>query len=105
MARVHHGFPGRDTDRQLALVSKRQLALAEKDDLMLSRIGFLIFLGVLPGIPLAVAITDLTMTRRGRQPVGYYLNQFVVGYPWFAGILAAVFGAMIAHFFLHIAHG
>ncbi len=63
---------------------------------MLSRIGFLIFLSVMPGVLLAVAAADL---------VGYYLNEFMIAYPWFATILAVIFGAMVAHFFLHITNG
>jgi len=72
---------------------------------MLSRFGFLVFVAVVPGLLLAVAAADLGLTFKHRLPVGYYLNQFMVAYPWFAGVLALVFGAMIAHFFLHITHG
>ncbi len=72
---------------------------------MLSRIGFLIFLSVMPGVLLAVAAADLTLTVKRRRPVGYYLNEFMIAYPWFAAILALIFGAMVAHFFLHISNG
>ncbi len=72
---------------------------------MLSRIGFLIFLSVMPGVLLAVAAADLVLTVKRRRPVGYYLNEFVIAYPWFAAILAVIFGAMVAHFFLHINNG
>ncbi len=52
----------------------------------------------------AVAITDLVLThRRGKHPVGYYINEFVIDHPFLASILALVVGAMIAHFFLNIA--
>ena len=72
---------------------------------MLSRVGFLILVAVLPGILLVVAGIDLGLTIKRRHPVGYYLNEFMIAYPWFAAILAVVFGAMIAHFFLHIING
>jgi hypothetical protein len=72
----------------------------------MSRAGFMLLAIVIFGIPLAVALTDLVLThRRGKHPVGYYINEFVIDHPFFASILALVVGAMIAHFFLNIADG
>jgi hypothetical protein len=72
---------------------------------MLSRVGFLVLVAALPGMLLAVAALDLSLTIKRRHPVGYYLNEFMIAYPWFAAVLAVIFGAMIAHFFLHITNG
>jgi hypothetical protein len=71
---------------------------------MLSRNGFIVLVAVVPGLLVSVAAADLWLTVKRRRPVGYYLNEFMIAYPWFAAILAVVFGAMIAHFFMHITH-
>lgn len=70
-----------------------------------SRPGFLILVLVIFGVLLPVAVSDLLLTVRRKPPVGYYVNEFVIAYPWFAGLLALVVGAMIGHFFLNIADG
>jgi hypothetical protein len=69
-------------------------------------IGFIFLALVVFGIPAVVAVADLFLTyRRGRYPIGYYMNEFAVDHPMFAGVLALVLGAMMAHFFLNITHG
>ena len=70
-----------------------------------TRPGFIILVLVIFGILLPVLLADIYLTARNRHPVGYHVNQFVMAYPWFAGILGVVVGAMIAHFFLNIADG
>lgn len=72
---------------------------------MPSKLGFGIFVGVVPGMLIAVTAIDLYLTFRRRPPVGHYVHEFMIDYPWFAGMLALLFGGMIAHFFLHITHG
>ncbi len=67
-----------------------------------SRPGFVILVLVIFGVLLPVAVTDLLLTVRRKRPVGYYVNEFVIAYPWFAGLLALVMGALIGHFFLNI---
>ncbi len=69
-------------------------------------VGFVILAVVVFGIPALVVVADLLVThRRGKYPIGYYVNQFAMDHPMFAGVLALVLGAMIAHFFLNITHG
>jgi hypothetical protein len=70
-----------------------------------TRPGFIILVLVIFGVLLPVLVADTVLTARGRHPIGYQVNQFVLAYPWFAAILAFVLGAMIAHFFLNIAYG
>jgi uncharacterized membrane protein YeaQ/YmgE (transglycosylase-associated protein family) len=67
-----------------------------------TRPGFYILIVVVVGTVIAVTFIDLVMTYRRKQPVGYYVNQFVIAYPWFGTILALIVGALIAHFFLNI---
>ena len=56
------------------------------------------------GVLLPVLIADIYLSARHKKPVGFYVNQFTLAYPWFAALLAVVFGAMIAHFFINIAY-
>lgn len=72
---------------------------------MVSMLGFGILVGSTVGALLVVAITEFILIARKKKPLGHYVNEFMVHYPWFAGVLAVVFGAMVAHFFLHITHG
>ncbi len=67
-----------------------------------SRPGFYILIVVVIGTVIAVTTIDFVMTYRRKQPVGYYVNEFVIAYPWFGTLLAFVVGAMVAHFFLNI---
>lgn len=67
-----------------------------------SRPGFYILIVVVIGTVIAVTSIDLVMTFRRKQPVGYYVNEFVIAYPWFGTLLAFIVGAMVAHFFLNI---
>ena len=68
-----------------------------------TRPGFYIVIVVVVGTVIAVAAIDLFMTVRRKQPVGYYVNEFVIAYPWFGALLAFLVGALVAHFFLNIA--
>lgn len=70
-----------------------------------TRPGFIILVLVIFGILLPVLAADTVLTARRKHPIGFYVNQFSLAYPWFAAILALVVGAMIAHFFLNIADG
>jgi hypothetical protein len=70
-----------------------------------TRPGFIILVVVIFGILLPVLVADTWLTVRRKHPVGFYVNQFTLAYPWFAAILALVVGAMIAHFFLNVADG
>ncbi|HKB32287.1 MAG TPA: hypothetical protein VKF16_00315 [Candidatus Dormibacteraeota bacterium] len=67
-----------------------------------SRLGFDIVIVVVIGTVIAVTAVDLFMTFRRKQPVGYYVNEFVIAYPWFGTVLAFIVGALVAHFFLNI---
>ena len=69
-----------------------------------TRPGFIILVLVIFGVLLPVLVADTYLSARKKHPVGFYVNQFTLAYPWFAAILALVFGAMIAHFFLNIAY-
>lgn len=69
-----------------------------------TRPGFIILVFVIFGVLLSVLVADTYLAARKKHPVGFYVNQFTLAYPWFAAILALVFGAMIAHFFLNIAY-
>ena len=68
-----------------------------------TRPGFYILIAVIFLILIPAAAADLYLTARRKHPVGYYVNEFVIAYPWFGGLFALVIGAMIAHFFLNIA--
>lgn len=72
---------------------------------MASKLGFGILVAVVLGVMLAIAVTEFVMIHGDKKPLGYFVNEFMVQHPWFAGMLAFVFGAMIAHFFLHIVDG
>lgn len=67
-----------------------------------ARIGFFILAFVIFGIVVGVTAIDIILTARRKHPVGYYINEFVIVYPWFGTLLAFVVGAMVAHFFLNI---
>jgi hypothetical protein len=71
----------------------------------MSKVGFLIFIGLVPGALLLVAIFDWVRTWRRKPPLGHSIQVFILGHPWLASVLAAVYAAMLAHFFLHIDHG
>jgi hypothetical protein len=45
------------------------------------------------------------MTLRRKAPLGHHLQVFLLAHPWLAAVLAVVYAAMLAHFFLHIDHG
>jgi len=69
----------------------------------MARAGFVLLPVVVFGVPLAAALIDLATTRRaGAHPVGYYVNQFALDHPIFAAGLAAMIGALIAHYFLNL---
>jgi hypothetical protein len=68
-----------------------------------TRPGFYIVILVVFGILIPVIVLDLVLTWRRKRPVGFYMNEFMVAYPWFSMLVALVVGAMIAHFFLNIA--
>jgi hypothetical protein len=69
-----------------------------------TRPGFIILVVVIFGVLIPViAIDAILSTRTKWRPVGFYLNQFTLAYPWFAAIIALIFGMMVAHFFLNIA--
>jgi hypothetical protein len=72
---------------------------------MMSKLGFFIFVGMVPGALWLVAIFDWVMTLRRQPPLGHRLQEFILEHPWLAAVLATVYAAMIAHFFLHIDHG
>jgi hypothetical protein len=74
---------------------------------LMSKGGFFIFVGVVPGALWLVAIFDWvrTLVRPNQPPIGHYVQEFILGHPWLGAVLAAVYAAMIAHFFLHIDHG
>lgn len=68
-----------------------------------TRPGFYILVLVVFGVLLPVLAADVWLTATRRRPVGYYVNEFVVAYPWFGTLLAFLVGAMVAHFFLNLA--
>ena len=68
-----------------------------------TRPGFYILVLVVFAILIPVIVMDLVLAFKRKPPVGYYVNEFVIAYPWFGTILAFVVGAMVAHFFLNIA--
>jgi hypothetical protein len=83
----------------------------------LSARGFVILVGVVFGILFAASTIDCWLSLRGlRGPraektgtvvaptLGDYISVFVKSRPWVGVVLALVFGAMIAHFFLYIDH-
>lgn len=72
---------------------------------MVGVVGFVLLVLVVVGVPLAVTAADLFIVGRGKHPVGYYVNWFARTHPFYAGVLAAVVGAMISHFFLHLRNG
>ena len=72
---------------------------------MVSKLGFGILVGITPGALVVIAVAKFILISRRKKPLGHYVNEFIIQYPWFAGVLAVVFGAMLAHFFLHITHG
>ena len=57
---------------------------------------------VIFGVMLAVSAADFVLTLRGRPTVGEYVNAAVTSRQWIALLVAFVFGAMIAHFFIYI---
>jgi hypothetical protein len=68
-----------------------------------TRPGFYILILVIFGILIPVIAIDLVVTVLKRRPVGSYMNEFMVAYPWFSMLMALIVGAMVAHFFLNIA--
>lgn len=71
----------------------------------MTKAGFFIFVAVVPGMLLAAAVFDLRMTQQGKPPLGHHLQVFILEHRWVAAVLALVYGAMLAHFFLNIADG
>lgn len=71
----------------------------------MTKVGFFIFVAVVPGMLLVAAIFDLRQSQEKEPPLGHYLQVFILEHRWVAAVLAAVYGAMLAHFFLNIAHG
>jgi hypothetical protein len=70
-----------------------------------SELGFAILVIVVLGVLLSTAVADFVFALRRRPPIGQYVNAFVRNQIWVAGMVALVFGAMIAHFFFYINHG
>jgi hypothetical protein len=71
----------------------------------MTKIGFFIFVAAVPGLLWFVALFDWYMTLRRKAPLGHHLQVFLLAHPWLAAVLAVVYAAMLAHFFLHIDHG
>jgi hypothetical protein len=51
-----------------------------------------------------VAAADLVLSWRRLPTLGDYVNAYVRTQPWLALLLAALFGAMLTHFFVFINH-
>jgi len=51
---------------------------------------------------LFVSATDLYLSYRRKPTIGEYVNAAVAARQWVAVLIALVFGAMIAHFFIYI---
>lgn len=72
---------------------------------LFSTMGFQILVGVIFGAMVFVSLVDLVLTVLNLPPIGHYVNEAVATRQWIAAVVALVFGAMIAHFFIYIAHG
>lgn len=72
---------------------------------LFSTSGFAILIAVVFGIMLFVSGADLYLTWRGQHTIGEYVNAAVDTRKWVALLIAAVFGAMVAHFFIYITNG
>lgn len=70
-----------------------------------SRFGFFVLIAVVFGLMWFAALVDLIQTFRRHPTIGDFVNGFVATHPWAAALLAFGFGALIAHFFLHIDDG
>ena len=66
--------------------------------------GFEILVGVVFSVMLFVSGLDLVLTLLNLPTVGQYVNAAMATRQWIAVVIAVVFGAMIAHFFIYIAH-
>ena len=72
---------------------------------LFSTTGFEILLVVVFSVMLFVSLLDLVLTVLNLPPVGHYVNTALATRQWIAVLIAVVFGAMIAHFFIYIAEG
>ncbi len=71
---------------------------------LFSTMGFAVLVSVVFGIMLFVSAADFVLTLLHRPTVGEFVNTAVARREWIAVLVALVFGAMIAHFFVYIAH-
>jgi hypothetical protein len=69
---------------------------------LFSTFGFVILVGFIFGGMLLFSAADLVLTALQRPTVGDYVNAAVSTRRWIAMMVAIVFGAMIAHFFIFI---
>lgn len=66
---------------------------------MFARIGIPLLAATVLGLLLVVTLLDLYFEYRGWRPIAQRVERWSRNYPLFAAGLAAVFGALIGHFF------
>jgi hypothetical protein len=64
--------------------------------------GFSVLVAVVFAVMLFVSAADLYLSYRRKPTIGEYVNAAVAARQWVAVLIALVFGAMIAHFFIYI---
>ncbi len=71
-------------------------------DQLFTSIGFAVLVGVVFSVMLFVSMADFVLTLLRKPTVGEHVNAAVAARRWIAVLVAVVFGAMIAHFFVYI---
>ena len=71
---------------------------------LFSTTGFVILVAVIFTVMLFVSGLDFVLTFFRMPTVGQCVNKAVATREWIALVIALVFGAMIAHFFIYITH-
>lgn len=65
----------------------------------LQRAGLTVLGGVVFLLLFGIVAIDFWLEFNGERPLGVRIAHWARRYPWFGAILAAIFGAMVGHFF------